>query len=78
MSEKVSLDLTGVGENIFSIFAAFREQALRQGWSKQEVGRVVNLAKKGNYRQALATILEHCVVVQTEDSQGSLSDLSSP
>lgn len=59
INKKVRLSLEMVDRNIFSIFAAFRAQALTEGWTIAEVGRVINVAKDGNYAHALRTIQAH-------------------
>lgn len=58
--KKVNLDLVGIDSNAFSILAAFRRQARREGWTKEEIDEVLTEAKKGDYSDLLNTISNRC------------------
>lgn len=60
VNKKVKLSLIGVDANIYRVFSAFSKQAKCDGWTKEEIGRVVNRAKDGSYKHAANTIMEHC------------------
>lgn len=64
----VNLELVGLDSNIFAIFGAFQNQARKEGWTKEEIDEVINEAKNGDYDHALATISDHCLVEDEEDS----------
>ena len=56
----VSLNLVGVDGNAFSIMGAFKKQAKREGWTKEEIDSVINEATSGDYNHLVATISNHC------------------
>ena len=62
MSEQkqmVNLDLAGVDGNAFSIMGAFSKQARREGWSKEEIDKVIAEATAGDYDHLLQTIISY-------------------
>ena len=58
--EKVKLNLIGLNGNAFSIMGAFQSQAAREGWTSDEIGRVLTEAKSGDYDNLLTVISNHC------------------
>lgn len=60
INKKVNLCLDGLDGNAFSIMGAFRRQALREGWTTEEVDTVLKEAQKSDYNHLLATILDYC------------------
>lgn len=60
VDKEVSLKLVGLDGNIFALMGAFQRQARREGWTKQEIDKVLNECKSGNYDHAVATLMEHC------------------
>jgi len=58
--KKVNLRLVGLDGNAFAVMGAFRRQALKEGWSQDEVKAVLDEAMSGNYDHLLATIADHC------------------
>jgi hypothetical protein len=58
--KKLTLELVGVDGNAFSIMGAFRRQALREGWTEEEIERVLTEAKSKDYDHLLNTIMAHC------------------
>lgn len=61
----VEMSLVGVDGNAFVIMGTFRKNALKQGWTKEEVNLVLDKAKESDYANLLSTILAHC---NNEDS----------
>ncbi len=67
MKKTVTLNLIGADGNAFSILAAFREQAKKEKWTKEEIEAVTTEAKNGNYDHLLATISAHCEPLECEE-----------
>lgn len=59
MKNLVKMDLDRCDGNAFSVLAAFRKNARRQGWTEDEIDKVVGAAKSGDYDHLLATIFKH-------------------
>lgn len=57
MSNKVSLDLTEVDGNAFSLMGAFSKAARRQGWAKEEIDKVLSECTSGDYDHLLQTLM---------------------
>ena len=57
MSNKVSLDLTEVDGNAFSLMGAFSKAARRQGWVKEEIDKVLSECTSGDYDHLLQTLM---------------------
>ena len=55
-SKKVKMQLVGLDSNAFVIMGTWRSNALRQGWSQEEVHAVLEEAQSGDYDHLLATI----------------------
>ena len=55
-SKKVKMQLVGLDGNAFVIMGTWRSNALRQGWSQEEVRAVIDEAQSGDYDHLLATI----------------------
>ena len=55
-TKKVKMELVGLDGNAFAIMGAWRSNALRQGWSQEEVRAVLKEAQSGDYDHLLATI----------------------
>lgn len=58
-NKKVTLKLEGMNGNAFSIIGSFTNQAKKEGWTKEEISEVTELAMSGNYDHLLRTIMEH-------------------
>lgn len=59
-AKTVKMTLVGVDGNIFVVFGTFRCNARRQGWTSEEINKVIDEAKTGDYDNALCVILAHC------------------
>ncbi len=62
VNKTVNLDLVGVNGNAYAIIGVFRRQAVREGWSKEDIHAVLTKAKSGDYDHLLATIMNHCEI----------------
>lgn len=60
IEKTVDLELDGVNGNAFIIMGVWRRQAVKEGWSKDEIDAVLDEAKSGDYDHLLATIINHC------------------
>ena len=63
---KVKLTLVGLDGNAFSLMGAFQSAARRQGWSKDEINKVLDECKKSDYNHLLATLAENCEDEESE------------
>ncbi len=59
-SRKVSLDLTTVDGNAFSLMGAFSGQAKREGWTPDEIKSVIDTAQTDDYNYLVMTLQSHC------------------
>lgn len=57
--KKVKLDLGSIDGNAFSLLGHFRRQAKREGWSDEEIEKVLNEAKAGDYNHLIVVLLDH-------------------
>lgn len=57
--KKIDLDLTQIDGNAFAILAAFQKQARREGWTQEEIDKVLDEAKSDDYDHLLQTIISH-------------------
>lgn len=57
--KKVTLQLVGLDGNAFSILGAFRHQARKEGWSSEEIEKVLKEARSSNYDHLLQTIMDY-------------------
>ena len=56
----INLDLTEIDGNAFILLGAFRKQAKREGWTDEEINKVINEAKKSDYDNLVGTLAAHC------------------
>jgi hypothetical protein len=59
-TKKVSLDLTSIDGNAFSLLAAFRRQARREGWSDEEIKSVLDEAGVADYDHLVSRLVKLC------------------
>lgn len=60
VDKTVNLELTNIDGNAFAIMGAFRRQALREAWTREEINLVLDEAKNGDYDHLLSVIMLHC------------------
>lgn len=60
-NKKLKTDIlsTEINGNAFVIMAKFREQARKEGWTKEETDFVLDTCVKGDYDNLLQTIMRH-------------------
>ncbi len=63
----VNLNLIGVDGNAFSILAAFRKQAKKEKWTKEEIEAVVKDAQSDDYAHLVTTISAHCDPLEVDE-----------
>jgi hypothetical protein len=57
--KKVKMRLVGLDGNAFSLMGAFKQNARRQGWNKEEIDVVMKKCMSGNYDNLLRVLMEH-------------------
>jgi hypothetical protein len=57
---KVKLDLTKVDGNAFSLMAAFKQAALREGWPGEDIRAVLDDAMSSDYFHLVTTLQGNC------------------
>ncbi len=60
MNKKITLDLTTIDGNAFSIMGAFSRQAKKEGWTREEITEVLDKAQSGDYDNLLRVMIEYC------------------
>lgn len=69
MKNPVKLNLVGIDGNAFSIMGAFKRQAIKDGWSQEEVKELLHDCMQKDYDGLLCTIMEHCNVDDEDDEE---------
>lgn len=69
MEEKlqVKLNLVGLDGNAFALMAAFAKAARCQGYSQEQIDKVINECKASDYDHLLYTLMEN--TVSDDDSE---------
>jgi len=57
--KKVKMRLVGLDGNAFSLIGAFKQNARRQGWNKEEIEVVLKKCMSGDYDNLLRVLMEH-------------------
>jgi hypothetical protein len=60
VNKKVKLRLIGLDGNAFSLMGAFRSQAKKEKWTKEEIEAVLDDAMSGDYNHLLRVLADHC------------------
>jgi hypothetical protein len=60
IAKKVKLKLVGLDGNAFVLMGAFAAQARREKWTQEEIDAVMGACESGDYRNLVATLMEHC------------------
>jgi hypothetical protein len=60
VDKTVTLTLIGIDGNAFYLMVAFSKAAKQQGWSADEISKVITEAMSGDYNHLLATLVDHC------------------
>jgi len=57
--KKVNLKLEGLDGNAFALLGAFRKQARKEGWIDEEINKVSQDARNGEYDNLLRVLMEY-------------------
>jgi len=57
--KKIDLELEGLDGNAFALIGAFTRQAKKEGWSKEEIAKVVIEATSGDYNKLLQVLIKY-------------------
>ena len=57
--KKVTLEFADINGGAVSLMWAFRQQAKKEGWSKEEINCVLRECRSSNYRHLLQTLREY-------------------
>ena len=60
INKTVNLTLAGLDGNAFSLMGAFSRQARSEGWSKEEIDKVLKEAMSGDYNHLITTLDTYC------------------
>jgi hypothetical protein len=61
LPKKVTMQLVGLDGNAFSILGRFSRAAREEGWSEEEIKRVIDEAMSSDYSHLLATISKNVI-----------------
>ena len=56
----VNYDMIGRNGNAFVLLGGWQRQARREGWSDEDVNKVVDKATSGDYNNLLSVLSAHC------------------
>ena len=56
----VELELVGLDGDAFALMDEFSHAAKRQGWTKEEIDKVLTECKSNDYNHLLYTLVGHC------------------
>ena len=56
---KVKLELEGLNGNALSLMGAFRKAAIKQGFKKEEIDKVLAECRSGDYAHLLETLQDN-------------------
>ena len=59
VDKKVKLKLVGLDGNAFSLMGAFKNQAQKEKWTKEEIKEVLDDCKSGDYNHLLCVLSDH-------------------
>lgn len=59
-AKTVNFNLIGQDGNAFVLLGGWRRQARREGWSNEDINKVIDTATSGDYNNLLSTLSAHC------------------
>lgn len=59
-AKTVNFNLIGQDGNAFVLLGGWRRQARREGWSSEDINKVVDKATSGDYNNLLSILIAHC------------------
>lgn len=62
----VTTSLVGVDSNAFALMGHWKRMATRQGWKREDIDKVIEQCKNGNYDDLICTLMAH--IEEPEDS----------
>lgn len=60
VDKKISMSLVGINGNAHALMGAFKKQALREEWSKDEIKIVLDEAMSSDYNHLIGTLDSYC------------------
>jgi hypothetical protein len=66
-AKTINFNLIGQDGNAFVLLGGWQRQARREGWSNEDINKVVNKATSGDYNNLLSTLSAHCDVISEND-----------
>jgi hypothetical protein len=60
MKKLKNFKMVGQDGNAFFLMGAFANQAKREGWNREEIDKVLDKCKSGDYDNLLSTLVDHC------------------
>ena len=69
---KVKMQLVGTDGNAYSILGNFQRAARKQGWSKDQINKVMDEATSGDYDNLLRVIMENVEEPDTDSDEDDL------
>ena len=58
--KKIKLSLLGLNGNAFVLMGAFKGQAKKEGWTKEEIDEVMDDCRSGDYEHLLQVLTKRC------------------
>ena len=62
-SKRVRMNLVGLDGNAFALMGAFQKNARRQGWTQEEIDKVLDECTSGDYNHLLRVLMAHTEAV---------------
>lgn len=62
-SMRVTMNLVGLDGNAFALMGAFQKNARRQGWTQDEIDKVLDECTSGDYDHLLRVLMAHTEAV---------------
>ena len=67
--KKVKVQLVGIDGNAFAVMGIWSRAARQQGWTKEEIDKVLKEAMSGDYDHLLATIVSNSEDIDGDDDE---------
>lgn len=67
--EKVRMKLVGEDGNAFAIMGRFQSAARRQGWTKEEIDKVLDDCRSGDYNHLLCVMMDNVDDIGEEEEE---------
>ena len=60
---RVTMNLVGLDGNAFALMGAFQKNARRQGWTQEEIDKVLDEFTSGDYNHLIRVLMAHTEAV---------------